>query len=303
MTAEKPEAVGFACRWGLLALVLGVACATGVSGFLAAAELVSRRRARLVKGDEVVGTEPSRAAYLNVRGYPVPVGGLRRDASYAVGGVVGRDFTLARTGPGRLAFYLPMDLPAGEHAMRVEGIPYCRLAFTAAESRLFRVGPRRRVVFFDARLASPDDRSAWAAFLRAFGAAERGGLAVACVIGPVGEYLTFAGEARATGFAGPIVHSEDAEGPARAVRHLIDQLYRGAENRATVVVTPDPSVIGLALGRGARVELIGDHPERRGRHDRLRVHRSLTALAEAFGQSPEDRYNEPAWTPRHDSRP
>ncbi|MDP7163179.1 MAG: hypothetical protein QF577_00485 [Phycisphaerae bacterium] len=160
MRSSLPEAVGFLCRWSLLALAGAVVLVTSWAGLLAAA-VADDLHAGLILPDALwhaKAKNPYLTGFLGPSAQRVTVSMTMHQDHF------GR-LHLTRTYGRSIQPHLPTP-PIGTHTVIVRGLPYSTLAFQQYQGRLVVVPDPQEVYLVDARLAADSSQGDQAAMDR-----------------------------------------------------------------------------------------------------------------------------------------
>jgi len=274
------EAIGFLCRWCLLASAGGFVALAAGAGASATAGVHEDVRAALVPHDWLAAPA-SATGKVRAVGFALvpPLAPAWVDA--ALVHVEGMPLTTARTYRDGCIVRPPRPRE-GTTPVRLRGLPYGVLAFRRGEFRIVGVPKAQRVFLVDARLAreaagqADGDTPACLRQMRAAGA-------VALFhTGPPEAFVACRRRLDAAGVREPLVFL----GPPRRAKHVVAQaafyLRRGPRGRGVEVVTGDPALARHLAAEGYSVHFVGPAAPPVGPGATLRRHASLAALKESF---------------------
>ncbi|HUT61108.1 MAG TPA: hypothetical protein VNA25_24945 [Phycisphaerae bacterium] len=272
MDEHRSEALGFLCRWCLLAVGCAAVLGAAYMGLSAAVSTGSAERVRLILVDEI--SRPATPTWVGCLTEPPTE---RDGGNLLMGGVPGGPRSFLGFWSG--AFHLRSAAAVRLSRTTACGVPYLRLSDAQAEARLLAVPTVRRVFFVEAHLAEQALAAQPQAWDRCLGLLRRRGEVAFVHPGPVVEYEAFRSRLRAAGQDEPVLGSlTRPDGSVRVLRGVAKRM--GGNGAADMMVLTDrPAVAGAAANLGFVSHLIGAG-EGVSPHRNLRRHESLQDLIE-----------------------
>lgn len=280
MKDETREILGFLCRWCLLGLAWAALAAAGWVSLSAARHYEGQ--SRIVMPDMVLAA--GRGAHLT--GVVIP----ERVAAWD-GFLLNRlpgGATVCNTGEHGHFLASAAGGGAGDHEIRVIGVPYGLLSFQSARALLRVVPPGREAFFVEASLAEWAADHAPASWARCQTAMrQRGTPAVFCA-GPVAEYDALRERLRKGGIAAPVVFAEERPGnPLQTLDRARRLLLTRQGGSSCVAVTDRAETAYRLADAGFLVHLVGaDGGGATSRpRAKVQVHPDLDSLAEFLAKA------------------
>lgn len=275
------EALGFLCRWCLLALVgLIVPCLTWAA-LLATATPAAHARREVVAPDSI--RQRPRDRYLVA--YPDPH--VRRASSTVL--IVNRpDEGVCGLYSGRdHVFYIPLGKTRlGISRVLLNGVPYGPHAFCREETLLQIVSPGRRVFLIDAGAAFDLPADAERVFKDCLEKLRRRGAAVFFHPGALPDYVRVRRRLRGPYPGTPVVYRVTRKpDPMDALAYAAKTLCRRRKENC-VVITPDANLARRAAESGFAAHLLASDEIQEGRPGRLLRHNSLAKFKEYLAREP-----------------
>jgi len=254
---EAGEAIGFLCRWSLLALT-GAILAAGVLACGLAASDVSQLRGEILVPDAVAA--PGRAL---LRGTfaPVAMVGGSSSAVARLSPPSGPARLLTGSSGGEAVLLWPGELPPGPTRAVVLGNPYGRYAFGESEALLCVIPPHRVVFLVDAAMAAGCGAAAADELRLGIAALSGHGEIAFFHEGPQEAYEAVRDELREA-FPGRAVVSALGSKPRPPASLRFARARLGGQRPGAIrVVTAEANLAAQAAGRGFETHLIGaDRP-------------------------------------------
>jgi hypothetical protein len=282
-TGRTSEAVGFLCRWSLLA---GAAAATVLVGWAAvrATASVGRNvRATLVMSDWVARPAARAGETARLPGCVQPPVAFAAPAALAV--AEGRPLTIVRAHGGNCLAEID-DPREGITQVIVRGLPFSALAFEAPRCRLLCLPRDTRVFLVDARLALAQRREHLGGYHACLRAMDARGRAVLFHPGPREDYFRCLRALRAAGSDRAVLYADVPPGRTCTVRRARGSLCPTRRARTPEVVTADAGLARAAAAMGLPTHLVGCDRRPAKASGRLTCHLSLAKLKVSLSSRP-----------------
>ncbi len=282
-TSRTSEAVGFLCRWSLLAGAAAATVLVGWAAVRATAGVGEDVRATLVMSDWVVRLSPTarETAYLPGCVQPPVASG----AHVALAVTEGRPLTMVRADGGNCRAEID-DPREGTTRVIVRGLPYSALAFEAPRCRLLCLPHDTRVFLVDARLALAQRREHLGGYHACLRAMDARGRAVLFHPGPRGDYFRCLRALRAAGSGRAVLYADVRPGRACTLRRARRSLCPTRRARKPDAVTADAELARAAAAMGLPTHLVGCDRRPTKASDRLTCYPSLGKLKVSLSSRP-----------------
>ncbi len=270
MDESLKEAVGFLCRWTLLALAVAGTVLVGWASLAAAAAAAAPRRTPApIVSDEIV------VAPMSQRHVIAHLSDSARIDLYTQFLFLPPDSRPRMVyGSRRKMYVLLEDLPPGSHRVHLQGIPYGTFAFEEMQGLCKVIAPGSEVLLFDARLyETPEGAMELPRTLRE---ARRSLEVVLIHPGPLESYRRLHREIRLRSSGVPYVFfTREPHNNMRTLNHVAWSLNRLWTNRPPLV-TADAELASVASAQGFPTQWIHPEPDERIEKRGVRRYESLS---------------------------
>jgi len=281
MSERIPEAVGFVCRWALLALAAATILAATCAVLAATAAMPGNVRARLVISDALCEQAAGKHTWVPCYQAPEAHDGISPKVM-----AQRPDAELVFFVSEHQAFYLSISRERPERSrLRVQGVPYSSLAFDAGWMLIHRTPRGGRVYAFDAtaaRVLRKDPASPWHVCLQ--DASTRGNV-VFFSGGPAEDIPAQRRDLHEYYGRIPLLYARSDR--TDALRTL-SALSRKLNSRKTpdrpmpIVITADAELAQRLAAEGFPTHLVAHPPSRLKARPNLRVHPTFAELRTAL---------------------